>query len=324
MSTYAIYGEILFPATDSRGAIKVRRFSSVKIESSWRSLTDTAEIVLPRNIRDFNREKISEVFHEGDPVIIQYGYDGELNEEFSGYISKVPAGIPLVISCEDEMYKLKRKKASISLSNCTIKQLLQAIAPGYEVECDNSQMVGNVRFSNEPVGSILDFLKKLNINVWFLGKTLHAFATSKSDTDPVPVVLEKTVGETLKQKAIEDVLVIVKCLVRYKKKSHRYLRAKWGEETAGCKIEKTISGNITITEDDLMKEAKAIYNQKKTPGLDGDITLFGKPRMQHGMKIKLSSILYPEKNGTYYVDAVTKTLSKEGIRQICKLGDKAA
>jgi len=58
--------------------------------------------------------------------------------------------------------------------------------------------------------------------------------------------------------------------------------------------------------------------------MDGDINLFGIPIIKHGMKIKLLSILYPEKDGIYYVDAVTKSLERDsGIRQKCKLGDKA-
>jgi len=324
MSTYAVYGEIIFPAVRDRELIKIRRFSSIKIESSWKSLTSTAEIVLPRKIKDFDRERISQVFHEGDPVIIKYGYDGELNEEFSGYISRVPAGVPLTIYCEDEMYLLKRKRVSVTNDkDFSLKKLLQTIAPGYEVSCDETTLVGTVRYSNYSVSAIFDDLKKKNINIWFEGKTLKAFTTSKSDLPPVEVILEKTAGESLKQKAIEDVYVIIKCLKREAKKRHKYITVKFGDEGAGCTIEKEICG-IDLTQLELMNEAKAIYVQKKTPGLDGDITLFGRPRVTHGMKIKLSSILYPEKDGIYYVDSVTKKLSEEGIRQICKIGDKAA
>jgi hypothetical protein len=324
MSTYAIYGEIIFPASRDRGKITIRRFSSIKIESGFRSLCDTAVITLPRMVRDFDRNKVLEVFKEGDPVIIQYGYDGNLNVEFTGYITKINVGIPVIISCEDEMYNLKRKKISVSKTDCTLSQLLQTIAPGYTISCDDALLVGSIRYSNKPISEILDSLREQNIFIWFEDKTLHAYSVSRSAVDPVSITLERTAGEPdLSQKAIEDVYVIVKCLVLNKKRAHRYISAKYGEESAGCKIEKSISG-MTLTEADLLKEAKLIYNQKKAPGLEGDINLFGVPRVQHGMRISLKSLLYPEKDGTYYIDAVTKTVGKEGIRQKCKLGSKAA
>jgi hypothetical protein len=319
MSTYAVYGEIVFPANNGRQGFKIRRFSEVKTESSWQSLTDTADIVIPRKARDFDSLNITEWFREGDPVEIWFGYDGNVELEFEGYISSVPIGIPLVIKCEDEMYKLKRTNVSVSMANCNLKELLQAIAPGYNIVCDETHLLGSVRFSNMSASQILEELDKSGIKSWFEGKTLHAFGASKSDKPPVKVLLEKTAGESLKQKAIEDTLVTISLLRKIGKK----LVVKYGEEGAGRRINRQLSG-ITMSENEMLNEAKKIYNAVKVPGLDGDVTLFGVPRVQHGMRIDLSSVLYPEKTGVYYIDAVTKTLSENGIRQTCKLGDKSA
>lgn len=318
MSTYALYGEIRFPANKGRQAFKIRRFSECKTESSWQSLTDMAEIVIPRKVKDFNRFKISEWFREGDPVEIWLGYDGNITLEFSGYISKVPAGIPLVITCEDEMYKLKRTAVSISKQNCTLMELLQAIAPDYTIICDESKLLGNVRYSKMAASQILDELKKQGIHSWFEGKELHSFSSSKSSLEPVEVLLEKTAGESLKQKAIEETMVIISLL----RKKGKKIKVEFGDTGAGKRLTRELSG-INITEAEMLAEAKAIYNDAKKPGLDGDITLFGVPRVQHGMKINIKSTLYNEKKGTYYIDAVTKTFSPQGYRQTCKLGDKA-
>lgn len=81
MSTFVMTGEVRFPANDERRGFIVRRFSEVKIETSWKSLTDTAEITLPRNVKGF---KVSELLKEGDAVEILLGYDGNLKPEFSG------------------------------------------------------------------------------------------------------------------------------------------------------------------------------------------------------------------------------------------------
>lgn len=318
MSTYALYGELIFPANKGRQAFKIRRFSDCRIESSWQSLTDTAEITIPRKVKDFDRMKVSEWFREGDPIEIWLGYNGNLELEYSGYINKVPAGIPLVINCEDEMYKLKRQTVSISKSNCTLRELLESLAPGYSIECNETELIGDVRYSKMASSQILEDLKKKGINSWFEGKVLYAFGKSKGELEPVDVTLEKTAGESLKQKAIEDTMVIIS-LIRKKGKK---LKVEFGDEGAGKRLTKEISG-ITISEADMKQEAERIYKDAKQPGLDGDVTLFGIPRVQHGMKMNLNSVLYPEKDGVYYIDAVTKEFNHQNYTQACKLGDQA-
>lgn len=314
MSTYSLYGEIRFKGKEP---FVIRRFSECKIESSWKSLTDTADIVLPRKVQDFEEFKISEWFKEGDPVEIWLGYDGKLYLEFSGYIKKIAIGIPLVISCENEMYKLKRTSLSVSMKSATLKQLLKHIAPGYEVVCDDVQL-GAVRFSKMAASEIMEELQKQGIYCWFEGKEINAFGTSKSEVDPVEILLERTASESLKQREIEKTLVIMS-LIRKKGKK---LRVEAGDKQAGKRITREISG-IDMSEAEMKREAQRLYEMSQRPGLDGDITLFGVPRVQHGMKVNLKSILYPDKNGTYYIDAVTKTFAKEGYRQVCKLGLKA-
>jgi len=318
MSTLAMYGEIVFPAYNGRSAFKVRRISSVKIETSWKSLTDTAEIVLPRKVRDYDRNKIGEIFRVGDPVQIYLGYNGTLTLEFSGYISKAPAGVPLTISCEDEMYRLKRTSVSLSKKNCTLKELLQAVAPGYTIACDETKLLGLVRYVKQPGTQIFEDLKKQGIYCWFEGTTLHAFNASKNNVDPVPMLLEKTAAESLKQKAVEEVYVVIKLL----RKAKKALKVEYGEKYGGKHLTREYAG-LTLTESEMLSEAKKIYQQAKQPGLDGDVTLFGIPRVTHGMRIKLKSTYYPEKDGMYYIDAVTKTFDNQGYRQQCKLGDKA-
>ena len=318
MSTYALYGELVFPESRGREKFRIRRFSECKIESSWRALTDTADIVLPRKMKDFEELKVSEWMNEGDPVEIWLGYDGKLTLEFQGYVKKVPAGIPLIVTCEDEMYNLKRTTVSVSMKSATLEQLLKHIAPGYEVKCD-AMTLGAVRFSKMSAAEIMDELQKQGINCWFEGKVLHAFGTSKSDVEPVEIQIERTASESLKQREIEKTLVIMSLIRRKGKK----LRVEVGDKPAGKRITREISG-IDMSKDELTREAQRLYELSKRPGIDGDVTLWGVPRVQHGYRVKLKSVLYPEKNGTYYIDAVTKTFAKEGYRQVCKLGLKAS
>ncbi len=312
--TYVMCGEIRFPAHKGREAFVIRRFSECKIESTWKSLTDTAEIVLPKKVSDFDRIAISEWFRAGDPVEIYLGYDGHLVQEFRGYVSDVGAGIPLLISCEDEMYKLKRQTVSVSREACTLQQLIAEVAPGYEVVCDDIPL-GNVRYDKVAVAQILEDLQKKHIYSWFEGKVLKS-AVSNRQSSVVDVQLERTAGESLKQKAVEDTLVIMRVL----RKQGKPIVVTHGSEQAGKRITKEISG-LEISEAELKKEAERLYREAMQPGLDGDVILFGNVSIKHGTQVKLNSLLYPEKDGVYNVDAVTKSMRPSEYRQACKLGE---
>jgi len=313
---YVIYGEIEFPATASRGKVVIRRFSSIRIDSSWKTLTDTAAVVLPRNTSDFDKDKLNAFFRPGDQVIIRAGYNGEMIEEFRGYISSVTTGVPVVINCEDEMYQLKRKQASISKAKCTIKQLLEAIAPGYKITCKD-ESIGSVRYSGKMTSEILDDIRsKLGLYTYFRGKTLVCGRTATDIDKTSSIILERQASESIKDRAVERVFVRV---VSPQKKG-KPLKAEKGDSTGN--MISIRQPNLTQVEIDTV--AKALYKKATTPGLDGDLTLFGIPSLQHGSKASIKSLFYPEKDGTYYIDSVTKTIaSGQGYRQVSKLGFKA-
>ncbi|MDD3458549.1 MAG: hypothetical protein PHO74_03650, partial [Weeksellaceae bacterium] len=94
--------------------------SDIKIESNWRQLTDTAEITLPRNVLFFEENDLREVFKRGDSVEIKLGYDDVLITEFTGYISQVFANIPILIRCQNEMFKVKQIPVNYSHANVSL------------------------------------------------------------------------------------------------------------------------------------------------------------------------------------------------------------
>ena len=247
---------------------------------------------------------------------IWLGYDNNLIKEFSGYISKVPAGIPLTIELEDEMYQLKRQYVTMSMSNGTLREVLEKIAPGYEIVCDETKLTGSVSFKQKTAAQCLDELKSKGIHCFFVGKTLHAMdAYSREDSKEVDIVLEHTAGKSLRQKPIENVTVIIEKL----KLRGKPITVKYGDGS-GTIIRRKYSIDERITEAVMEAEAKMIYDRAKLPGMDGDVTLFGTPSVHHGYKMNLQSKIYDERNGVYYIDSVTKTFKPSSYRQICTLG----
>ena len=74
--------------------------NDVRIESSRKSLLDTAVIKLPRK---YKNNIITSVVKEGDTVSIQLGYNGKLSTEFAGKVLKIGCNTPVEIQCEDNM-----------------------------------------------------------------------------------------------------------------------------------------------------------------------------------------------------------------------------
>lgn len=316
MATYAIYGEVEFPTHRGRAKMLIRKFSSLKVVSGWEMLTDTAEVVIARKNDAFYGNEVKKLLKIGDPVVIKMGYDGELFDEFEGYIESIGTGSPIVIRCEDEMYKLKRTTVSISKERCTLKQLLQEITKGYEIDCEDTQL-GSVRYSNVTVTAILEDLKeKAGLYSFFRGKTLVVGKTTIEDAKPVELVIEKQANESLKEKEVKEVWVKVESLQKHGK-SLMYETGDKGGTMLSIK-----QPNLTKVE--IQEVAERLYEKSQQEGLEGDIVLFGVPRMQHGVSVDLKSNLYSERNGAFYVDAVEKSIvSGEGYRQKLKLGQKA-
>lgn len=315
MATYAIYGEVEFPAHRGRAKMLIRKFSSLKVVSSWEMLTDTAEIVIARKNDVVDSNRVNELLKSGDPVVFRFGYDGELHTEFQGYIENVSTGSPIVISCEDEMYKLKRTTVSISKQRCSLKQLLQEIAGDYTVDCEDTQ-IGDVRYSNMPVTAILEDLKeKAGLYSFFRGKTLVVGKTTLNDA-PIELVIEKQANESLKEKEVKEVWVKVESLQKHGK-NLTYETGDKGGTTLNIK-------QPSLTKIEMKEMAERLYKKSQAEGLDGGITLFGVPRVEHGMSVELRSNLYSERNGAFYIDATEKSIaSGEGYRQNLKLGQKA-
>lgn len=306
---------VRFPAAHGRKEISVRRLISFDTEAGFKMLTGIAEVKFPRNMRNFDKQKVNELFQKGDPVVISAGYNGNEYEEYNGYVLQVSTGWPIVIKCEDEMYNLKRKTVSVSKRKSTLKELLSEIAAGYKILCDDTS-IGSLRYSHKLVSDILDDLKsKMGLYTYFRGKTLVCGRTSIDGGKHVRINLDMQASETLKEKSIEKVYVRVESLQR----NGKMLKFSKGEKNSNGIIIK--QPNLTLVE--IQRIAETTYANAMKPGLDGELTLWGTPRLEHGMIADLFSNLYPEKNGSYYIDSVKKSASPTGgYRQVAKLGNK--
>lgn len=318
MSTLIMSAQVLFPESRARAGFGIRRVSEIHTEKSWKEFTGIAEIVIPRNVSDFKKIQADKLFEIGDPVTVKFGYGaGEIPTEFEGYISSIADGVPYRLKLEDEMFKLKRGKVSISKKGINLMQLLKTIAPGYNVVCPDVPL-GTVRYTDVAPIAILENLKKeLGIYTYFVGNILHATDGNSREEGTIKILLEKNaVSENLnrKNKAEEKILVKFKSLQR----NGKYITYEQGDKFGTVQIRNW----PYLTLEEIKVRAKRIIELQKAKGFDGTITLFGIPRAVQGMKIDLTSLFYKNMEGMYYIDKVKKDFDDGGIRQELTIGNK--
>ena len=323
MKDLIMNAKVVFKATESHPEFYIRRISEVEIESSWKMICSTAQVVLPRNIKDFNQNKVKDWFKRGDKVEIYlcYGLDEDLILEFSGYITQVSADYPITIKLEDEMWRLKQIPVNFSSKNEKLKSFVQKYVTDYPILIDAEVPLGAVNIKNKTLGEVFKkFQEDLSLYAFIRNGKLVVAKPYSDVTDKIPVFdLERNcVSNDLNYLSKEErtVKVIAESVQNFAK-TKKKLKFELGDPDPKTTINKTLS---VTTLNDLQAEVKRIYDLYKKEGFDGSFTTFGIPSVQHGQKVKITSSLYNDREGVYYIDSIKKKFSRDGYRQEIELG----
>ena len=323
MKDLIMNAKVVFKATESHPEFYIRRISEVEIESSWKMICSTAQMVLPRNIKDFNQNKVKDWFKRGDKVEIYlcYGLDEDLILEFSGYITQVSADYPITIKLEDEMWRLKQIPVNFSSKNEKLKSFVQKYVTDYPILIDAEVPLGAINIKNKTLGEVFKkFQEDLSLYPFIRNGKLVVAKPYSDVTDKIPVFdLEKNcVSNDLNYLSKEErtVKVIAESVQNFAK-TKKKLKFELGDPDPKTTINKTLS---VTTLNDLQAEVRRIYDLYKKEGFDGSFTTFGTPSVQHGQKVKITSSLYNDREGIYYIDSIKKKFSRDGYRQEIELG----
>lgn len=108
----------------------------------------------------------------GDVVKVWLGYDGDLQLAFVGYVRDVGFKTPVVITCEDEMFKLKqieaKKKAYKSVN---LETLLKEQGLNYPLRVMGEQSLGQYRVTADTVASLLGHLQENGVRSFSVTRT---------------------------------------------------------------------------------------------------------------------------------------------------------
>lgn len=306
-----------------------RRVSSVKIESSRKTLEDVATIELPTTARlERAGEYISEVetaktFAVGDQVTIRLGYDGDLRTEFSGYIRKIKPQTPLVIECEDATYLLKRKTLKKSFRATTLESLLNFILADTGIELDGEVPVikfTHFYFKEVSAAKALQKLKdEYGLTIYFKDlQTLFVGLTSDSDGRRVKYEFtQNIISSSLEWEREEDKKLYVKAVnVR---PDNTIIEKQVGDPDGE---KRTIYFYDLDDETSLAQRAKEEILKYRYDGYKGDFVTFLLPVAQVGNIASITDPDFPERSGDYLVDEVVTTFGQNGARRKITLGLK--
>ncbi|MBD3748932.1 MAG: hypothetical protein IE931_05505 [Sphingobacteriales bacterium] len=284
--------------------------NEVEIERSRKNLTATCKIKMPRKIKVIDGN-INEFFVRGSKVEVYLGYYPNLKLEFTGYIARVDARVPFLISCEDEMWKLKQNSFTKSFKNPTLKEVVNYVYAGPSKVADLK--LGGFVIKQQSTAQVLDALKKFALQCYFdeNGVLIADFAGVVADK-PTEVYYDfskNVIDPDLDYVRKEDLRIKVKGVSKLP-------NGKKYEFTSGDPDgdERTLH-YYNLDQDALKKIVAKELDKLKIDGYKNDFTTFGEPYCFPGYAGVLHDPDYPERDGSYLVEAVTTTFGVNGFRR---------
>lgn len=307
---------------------------TIRIENTTDKFSDIAVITLPREFKNalisgenfsIAEQNILEIIKPGDTIKIESGYDGDYMTEFVGYIDEIGAEIPLQLSCEDEMYKLKKKpKINKTFASVSLKSLLKFIAPEYQLEALDMPL-GKFMIENATPYKVVEELKEqYGVRCYFKDKKLVAglaidFTPGTSHVFVFGRNIRKS--SSLKYETKEQRKRL------YKGISHQTGTSKktvyeYGDESGD---HRTLHLPLNLTKKEVQQWVKKIHDDNVFQGYGGNIDSWACPQTKAGDSAQIIDPNYPDghRDMTLFIEAVTISMNKsDGYKRENKLSFK--
>ena len=303
------------------GDFRLGMLDKVEIHRSVELLADTATIVLPG--AEYNKAlEVESLIKRGDPVSIIIGYEETgLREEFRGWIQRISTDDgSITIECEDDLYKFRKSIPNEELKQVTLETLLKKVISGigesFRLDCTYSWTYEKFVI-NTATG--YDVLKKVQeesgADIYLADDTLHVHAPAEAVGDDVYYDFAQNVEECdLTYRTAEDrkVQVVVKATM-----PDGTVKEIETGSTGGDKVEIRCA-----TSDEASMRQRGLTEVKRLSfdGYEGNITTWLIPYCKPGDTAELRDEDYPEKDGRYFVQAVTTEFSRDGGKRTVELG----
>lgn len=311
--------------SQSGQTIRYNYVENVEIKTSLHNFTDTCTLKVPRKVKHKGKN-LTAYIRRGDAVQVKLGYDNRLKTVFKGYIKSVSAGMPIIIECENESYKLKQIKVSARhYDSVGLKKLINEILPGYDAEISDMNL-GELRIRDEvSVAGVLDYLKKnYPLQFYFRGDVFYAgLPTALLARDQQTLKLQKgknRISDSLTYTLAEDIKVqiVVKSIL----KDNTKLEHKEPAEASDADIRTFyVPGAESLA--DLKSYAKEKLSEFKADKTEGSLKAFGEPYIRKGDIVHLFDNDNAELNDKRFLaESVNYSFGQSGYRQNITLGNE--
>jgi hypothetical protein len=306
------------------GQVVFKNINEFEISESVTDISDKSTITLPRNYKDLLGKKVTDYIKPGDEVLIEAGYNGKLYQEFKGYVSEAPmADIPLVVNC-DELFKLRQGNIATSYRSASLKTLLQQNIKGYTIECPDVEL-GKVLLDNVSPYQMLEDLRK-NFGFYskvYNGNLLHvgwAYDWHNKYTKKHQLIFAGNIksSRSLKFKHKEDFNTRIKITI-HKPDGSKEVVIVGSKNTDAAESAITVAN---MSKGDAKKIGQARYKKAVYDGFEGSVISYGLPIVNAGDSIEFVSKKFPERNGVYLAEKVTKKYTEVGWEREIKIGFK--
>ncbi len=312
------------------GSLKLKGLESVTVESSADLLSDICSITLPG--AQYNKAyDIEGKIKRGDTVSVKLGYNGQLHQEFSGYLKSIHPNTPMKLECEDSAYLFRKSIADKQFKKTTAVDVLKYVVD--QVNKQNSKQIklvtdlSGMQFDSFTIVrsngyQVLEKLKQeTGLGIYCRGNELHCHLLYTEKRGAVTYDFAKNIEDTddLEYVRAADKVVQVKVIGRTKKGAN--VEATAGEAGGDVRTYQrpTISDKATLG-----KIADQELKKLSFDGYKGAVKGWLIPVCEIGYSAKLIDTEYPERQGSYYVNAVKTEFSKSGGVRTVTLGVKVS
>ncbi len=292
--------------------------TAVEITRDTEKLTAEAKITLPKKLKWNGSAEIP--VRRGDAVRISLGYDNNLQLAFVGYVRDVGFKTPVVITCEDDMFKLKQMPAQKkAYRSVTIEKLLKDQGITYRLNVMGEQSLGAYRVTADTVAALLGKLSEQGIRSFFRYENgepvLYCGVLFDRDSTPSQVFrsgLNIISDESLKQQKAENMRLHVKAVSLMP--NNKKIKVEVGDADGEHRTLHTYNK----TERELKAWAEQEVKRLKRDGLTGSFTTFGASLVDPLDAIGI--IIDGTKMGVYQVKKNLIKYGDSGFRQEITLG----
>lgn len=294
------------------GQYRLMAIDSCEVHKSVDLLADTCVIKLPGAAWN-HALQVEDKIKRGDKLVVQMGYDDNLQTEFEGYVQRIDTDDgSLTLNCEDELFLLRKAVKDKEFKATTVKGLAQYVIDqtGADLTLDCTVTIDYDKFVIYQAEGY-DVLKKLQdetkCNIYIRAGVLHLH----------PLYTEKHgyVSYSFQQN-------IEKADLKYRRKDDRKVRVTVTSTNAkGEKVEESwgdLGGEKTSIEapgmsrGSMLEKAKSEHKLKSYDGYEGSITGWLIPLCEPGYSVSIKDADYAYKDGGYYATAVTTSIDGSG------------